>query len=118
MFEACRSKGEPDYWKAVAVCSNVDDDEEREDCFADIAEERREAGRLCHVQREARHALCDALGEDRYDPDFDPNGVRGYTSLGFSGPANLRWIYNPAINRMPSRATTIPLIAGRGIRYR
>lgn len=73
MFEACRSQGEPDYWKAVAVCSNVDDDEEREDCFADIAEERREASRLCHVQMEARHALCDALGEDRYDPDFEPS---------------------------------------------
>ena len=70
--EACRSQGEPDYWKAVAVCSNVDDDEEREDCFADIAEERREAGRLCHVQMQARHALCDVLGEDRYDPDFEP----------------------------------------------
>ena len=36
MFEACRSQGEPDYWKAVAVCSNVDDDEERQDCFADM----------------------------------------------------------------------------------
>jgi glycosidase len=37
-----------------------------------------------------------------YDPDYDPNGVRGYTSLGFSGPAPIRWIYNPAIDRMPT----------------
>ncbi len=37
-----------------------------------------------------------------YDPDFDPLGVRGYTSLGFSGPAPVRWIYNPAINRTPT----------------
>ncbi len=38
-----------------------------------------------------------------YDPDYDPNGVRGYTSLGFSGPAPIRWIYNAAIDREPTR---------------
>jgi glycosidase len=27
--------------------------------------------------------------------------VQGYTSLGFSGPAPVRWIYDPAIDRMP-----------------
>jgi alpha-amylase len=37
-----------------------------------------------------------------YDPDFDPVGVRGYTSLGFSGPAPVRWIYDAAINRQPT----------------
>jgi glycosidase len=36
-----------------------------------------------------------------YDPDYDPNGVRGYTSLGFSGPAPVRWIYDPGIDRLP-----------------
>jgi alpha-amylase len=37
-----------------------------------------------------------------YDPDFDPEGIKGYTSLGFSGPAPVRWIYNAAINRTPT----------------
>jgi glycosidase len=37
-----------------------------------------------------------------YDPDFDPEGVRGWTSLGFSGLAQVNWIYDPAINRMPT----------------
>ncbi|HEX4458125.1 MAG TPA: alpha-amylase family glycosyl hydrolase [Polyangia bacterium] len=37
-----------------------------------------------------------------YDPDFDPNGVRGYSSLGFSGPAPVRWIYDAAIDRQPT----------------
>jgi glycosidase len=37
-----------------------------------------------------------------YDPDFDPQGVRGYTSLGFSGPAPVDWIYIPDINREPT----------------
>ena len=37
-----------------------------------------------------------------YDPDFDPQGVRGYTSLGFSGLAPVRWIYMPDIDRAPT----------------
>jgi glycosidase len=37
-----------------------------------------------------------------YDPDYDPQGIRGYTSLGFSGQAPIRWIYIPAINRAPT----------------
>jgi glycosidase len=37
-----------------------------------------------------------------YDPDYDPSGVRGYTSLGFSGPAPIRWLYIPEINRSPT----------------
>jgi alpha-amylase len=37
-----------------------------------------------------------------YDPDFDPSGVRGYSSLGFSGLAPVRWIYDAAIDRQPT----------------
>ena len=37
-----------------------------------------------------------------YDPDYDPQGVRGYTSLGFSGLAPIHWIHIPAINREPT----------------
>jgi glycosidase len=37
-----------------------------------------------------------------YDPDYDPNGVRGYTSLGFSGPAPIHWLYDAEIDRGPT----------------
>ncbi|MGZ3425900.1 MAG: alpha-amylase family glycosyl hydrolase, partial [Polyangia bacterium] len=37
-----------------------------------------------------------------YDPDYDTQGVRGYTSLGFSGLAPVRWIYIPSIDRTPT----------------
>lgn len=36
-----------------------------------------------------------------YDPDFDARGVQAFTSLGESGPAPIRWITIPSINRGP-----------------
>jgi alpha-amylase len=36
-----------------------------------------------------------------YDPDFDPRGIQGRTSLGESGLAPIRWIYLPEIHRIP-----------------
>ncbi|HEV8324398.1 MAG TPA: alpha-amylase family glycosyl hydrolase, partial [Myxococcota bacterium] len=36
-----------------------------------------------------------------YDPDFDPAGIQAFTSLGNAGPAPVRWIWDPAVNRVP-----------------
>jgi alpha-amylase len=36
-----------------------------------------------------------------YDPDWDPRGIQGYTSLGESGPAAVRFLYLPEIHRVP-----------------
>jgi alpha-amylase len=36
-----------------------------------------------------------------YDPDFDIRGVQSFTSLGESGPAPIRWVTIPEINRGP-----------------
>src|SRR5262249_40871574 len=36
-----------------------------------------------------------------FDPDFDPRGVQAATALGPAGPAPIRWLYEPAIDRMP-----------------
>jgi alpha-amylase len=38
---------------------------------------------------------------NEYDPDFDPNGVQAWTSLGFAGPAPIVFVYDPATNHMP-----------------
>ena len=40
--------------------------------------------------------------ESEWDPDYDPRGIQSYTSLGEGGPAPVRWIYMPEINRMPT----------------
>jgi alpha-amylase len=34
-----------------------------------------------------------------WDPDYDPRGVQGWTSLGFSGPADIRFTDWPELNR-------------------
>jgi glycosidase len=36
-----------------------------------------------------------------YDPDWDPNGVQAFTSLGPAGRAPLVFIHDPSINRVP-----------------
>jgi glycosidase len=36
-----------------------------------------------------------------WDPDYDPRGVQGWTSLGFSGPADIRFTDWPDLNRTP-----------------
>jgi alpha-amylase len=36
-----------------------------------------------------------------YDPDYDPRGIQSYTSLGEGGPAPVRWLYMPELNRVP-----------------
>ena len=41
-------------------------------CFAEARQEWLEADGLCREQLSARRRLCTRLGEERYDPDFDP----------------------------------------------
>ena len=36
-----------------------------------------------------------------WDPEYDPRGVQGWTSLGFSGPADVRFTDWPKTNRTP-----------------
>ena len=71
-FKACGNEVKDDFSVAHAKCVNVSDPGEREACLAEARAQRREGRQLCGEQRVARKALCAALGEDRYDPDFDP----------------------------------------------
>jgi len=36
-----------------------------------------------------------------WDPDFNENGIQAFTSLGYSGPAPIIWVWQPEINRVP-----------------
>lgn len=69
---ACRHEVKGDGWEAYAICLNLVDEDERAECMEEADEESVEAREECAEQLEARLELCEALGEDAYDPDFDP----------------------------------------------
>ncbi len=71
-FTSCQNEVTDDFFKAKAICINVSDEDERDDCFDEAETQRKEGFQLCREQRGARKELCAALGEARYDPDFDP----------------------------------------------
>lgn len=37
-----------------------------------------------------------------FDPEYDPRGIQGWTSGGFSGPADIRFFYDPERNAVPT----------------
>jgi hypothetical protein len=71
-FIACKNEVRDDTWEGRAICINFEDYEEFAECRADNWAERKEGLEECSDIKEARLELCDALGEDPYDPDFDP----------------------------------------------
>jgi len=86
--KACNFEVKDDYWIAVGNCINESDPDERRACFQDARTERRDGNALCKEQREARMDLCDAVGEARYDPDFDPDNFVDPTEIGNSVAPN------------------------------
>ncbi len=72
IFRACTNGVDDDFWIANAVCINVTNDSERSQCFTDAKESRAEDNQLCSDQLALRQDTCKLVGEDRYDPDFDP----------------------------------------------
>lgn len=71
-FAACGHEMGDDFFTANAICINVLDKGERQDCLREARVARNEKNLLCRKQLRARRGLCGALGENRYDPDFDP----------------------------------------------
>ena len=71
-FNACGYEAKDDYSIAVGNCINLSDPEEYKECYREAKEQFKEANQECRDQWEARLEVCDLLGEDRYDPDFDP----------------------------------------------
>lgn len=72
LFNACGHEVLDDYFVVRAICTNFEDDAERAECFADAEDSRKEENQVCREQRAGRLDACKSLGEDRYDPDFDP----------------------------------------------
>jgi hypothetical protein len=70
-FDACWAESRASYALALGACANLEDDD-RAECLADALESRREEDLSCRAQRIARRDLCELLGDEPYDPDFQP----------------------------------------------
>lgn len=86
--KACNFEVKNDYWIAVGNCINESGPDERRTCFQEARTERRDGDSLCKEQQEARMDLCDAVGEARYDPDFDQSNFVDPTEIGHSVAPN------------------------------
>ncbi len=86
-FAACQHQTMDAFLIARTKCINVTDKDERAKCFSEANRARVEANQLCRAQRRARLHLCDALGQARYNPSFDPADFESdYTNLATTNP--------------------------------
>ena len=82
LFAACNAEVTADGAVRKGICYNVADKAERDECWDERSDEFDEGRELCRAQKAARLANCDLLGEDRYDPDLDPDEFeRDYANL-------------------------------------
>jgi hypothetical protein len=72
VFRACSNETLGDYWIGLGSCINESEGPDRTECFAELKDGREEADEECVAQREARTDLCRMVGEERYDPEFEP----------------------------------------------
>ncbi len=72
LFAACGAEADDDLFKAKAICINISDGTQRRTCLSEARTARSEADRNCLAQHAGRRDACQLLGEDRYDPAFEP----------------------------------------------
>jgi hypothetical protein len=72
LWTACRIGATEDAFEARAICVNLADAEEREECLSESGDARVETLEECREQRDARRELCEVLGEAPYEPDMNP----------------------------------------------
>ena len=70
-WNACRNELKDDYWIAVGNCNNLGEREDQRTCLEEAGGEWRDARPECRAQLEARLDICEELGEEPYDPDFE-----------------------------------------------
>lgn len=96
LFNACKNEIRDDYWVAVARCQNLSDPDAQTECLDTASEDFTDARDDCDEMKAARADLCDDLGEDTYEPDWDAgdftnvfNGSNPYFPL----EAGNLWMY-------------------------
>jgi hypothetical protein len=125
--QACIADARDNFLVAKGICFNLSDDAERGDCLAEARSTRQDELGLCRDQQTARGELCQALGEDAYDPDFsagnfvDPHDIGGTIEANPYFPLiqGNRWVYKIGDTQTDTMIVTgdtklIELIEGSG----
>jgi hypothetical protein len=111
VFGACSNESLEDYWIGVGICINESEGRERGECVTDLEDSLDEARQECAAQREARTDLCKAVGEDRYDPEFEARDFdRDFRNLTNPNPyfplgIDNRWEFRSATEKNVVRVT-------------
>jgi hypothetical protein len=85
---ACAFDTGDNYRVATAACMNITDPDARASCFDDANTTRADDRNSCGDVYNARLAVCDALGEAAYDPDFSPQNFVDPLQIGGSVSPN------------------------------
>jgi hypothetical protein len=73
MLNSCNSEVYADFYKGQANCINLDESRERAECNSQVNEDRSEGFTSCKEQFASRKDACRLLGEERYDPEVEPD---------------------------------------------
>jgi hypothetical protein len=87
-FNACRAEVQDDFLIATAICTNISDPDARTECKSEARAEKQDTKELCEDQLDAREEVCDLIGEERFDPDFDPANFVDLDDIGNSVAPN------------------------------
>lgn len=72
LHRACGHEKRDDLLVAKAKCLSIADAARRATCFEDARTSHREGVAECRARRDWRRLSCTVLGEERYDPPFEP----------------------------------------------
>ncbi len=85
---ACRNDVRDDFWTTIGNCANLADPIAASACSAAAKDAGGEERRGCTDRFAARLELCSAIGEEAFDPAFDPAGFVDPTAIGVTVTAN------------------------------
>ena len=112
-FKACRAEMKDDHAIALGVCLNESDAGERNDCRNEAKADKNDASEECRDQLGGRLEVCDLVGADAYDPDFDPARFVDPADIGGSVAPNpyfplvpgTRWVWVGGDERITDTVT-------------
>ena len=123
-FKACLADATDNFDVAKGTCLNLSDAAQRDSCLADARSSQQDDRTLCQQQRTARGQLCQALGEDAYDPAFSADSADNFVNphdIGGTVKANPyfplvqgnQWVYQIQTSGQTDTQTDTMIVTGK-----